>query len=113
MGNQIKVTYIPKEFLKDPEGPQYKTQAYVDSDTLIGTNKHSGYELALAWSDEHYSYIQIDDYEHIWDKEGTPTRIDVTENYQEPEPFTRVQPKKQSRKKRRKTDERKHDGKSG
>lgn len=66
MAEQIKVTYLTKE--------GYKTQAYVDDETLKGTNKHSDVEVWLAWSDEADTYIQVDDFEWDFDWEGTPTK---------------------------------------
>lgn len=77
MDDQVKVTYIPREYLNDP-GTPYRTQAYVSAATLFGTNRHTDVEVQLEWSDEYDTYIQVDDWEWSFDFEGTPTKVEPT-----------------------------------
>lgn len=77
MSDQVKVTYIPREYVDDVSTP-YRTQAYVSSHTLFGTNRHSDVEVQLEWSDAHNCYIQVDDWEWTFDFEGTPTKVKPT-----------------------------------
>ena len=62
---QIKVTYIGRDWRP--------STAYVDEDTLLGENKHSGVAVQLMRS-ELGTYFQTDTWEWDFDFEGTPTR---------------------------------------
>ena len=99
MGEQIKVHYRIRDSVA-------QSSAYVDSDTLEGTNKHNDIPLKLAWSEEEQLYIQIDEWSWVILPDGDFMPRDefyARMNQINPKPpFKRVQPKRLPRSKRRK-----------
>lgn len=57
--DQIKVHYIPKAYVH-LRGAIFQSSAYVSEATLIGTDKHTDAPVRLAWSDDHNTYIELE-----------------------------------------------------
>ena len=58
MGEQIKVSYIVRD-------QEWTSKAYVDEDTLLGTDKYTDVDVQLEWREEERTYYQVDTWE--WD----------------------------------------------
>lgn len=58
--NEIKVGYI------DRDG--YRTTAYIDPDTGLGTNKHSEVPLQLRFDRDKDCWVQIDTWQWRWNR---------------------------------------------
>lgn len=68
MSEQIKVAYLVRG------GMGATSKAYVDDETLLGTDKYSDVDVQLAWDEEGQAYVQTDLWEWDLDRWGEPSR---------------------------------------
>lgn len=65
---EIKVSYL----VRDGNGATSK--AYVNENTLVGTDKYSDVDVELKWDEENQVYVQIDGFEWDFDQFGVPRK---------------------------------------
>lgn len=91
-----KVTYRQKDGVV--------TQAYIDVNTGYGENRHTDIPVQVKWSDEEDIWLQVDDWEWVWDEFNGMFIPKPPPGWTPPEkpPFVRTQPKRLTRRQRRK-----------
>lgn len=92
-----KVTYRTKD--------GYVTQAYIDVNTGYGENKHTDIPVKVEFSEEENIWLQVDDWEWRWDSFNAQWIPEAPEGWVPPErvPFVRTQPRRLTRRQRRKS----------
>lgn len=68
MSGQIKVAYLVRD------GAGATSKAYVDEETLLGTDKYTDVDVQLAWDEDGQAYVQTDLWEWDFDQWGDPSK---------------------------------------